>query len=348
MNQEKSIYLTDYVPESELVTEEHLISVPKFPVFDIHTHLGTLIMGNDYADKYDTGEFVLRMKNYGIKHIVNLDGFWGTELDNMLAKIHPYEDFVTTFGSVDVARFEETGFETYVYKTLQDSKEKGIKGLKFTKMISLAIRGKNGKYIRTDDKRLKVIWQTAAELELPILIHIADPLAFFKPIDRFNERYEELQEHPDWSFCSPELYSFEQLMEMQENLLANNPGTVFIIAHVGSCSENLGYVGQCLDRYPNMYVDTAARISELGRQPITARRFINKYQDRILFGTDISPLDTSYYPINYRFFETWDEYFDYSTAQIPNQGRWNIYGIGLEDSVLEKVYYRNADKILKL
>jgi predicted TIM-barrel fold metal-dependent hydrolase len=347
MNHEEPIYITDYVPKSELVTEEHLIPAAKFPVIDIHSHFGSLVMGSNYADMYNTGEAVSRLKQYGIRKTVNLDGFFGAELDNMLRKIHPYEDFILTFGAVDVTRFDETGFEAYVYKTLQESKQKGIKGLKFWKNISLVLKDKTGKYIPIDDKRLKVIWDTAAELQLPVLIHIADPIAFFRPIDRFNERYEELLEHPDWSFCSPDLYSFKHLMEMQENLLANNPHTDFIIAHGGSCTENLGFVAKCLEKYANMYVDTAERISEFGRLPYTSRKFFNKYADRILFGTDATPTCTNY-PINFRFLETWDEYFDYSTREIPPQGRWKIYGIGLEDSVLEKIYYKNAEKLLKL
>lgn len=347
MKQKKPIYLTDYAPKCELVTEEHYIPAAKFPVIDIHSHFGKLLLGDDFADKYDTGEVVECLKQNGIKRIVNLDGFWGSTLDNMLKKIHPYEDFILTFGAVDVTRLEEKDFEKYVYKTLQESKRKGISGLKFWKIIGLVLKDSKNKFIRIDDERLKVIWETAAELKLPVLFHIADPTAFFKPIDRYNERYEELLEHPDWSFCDPGLYSFEQLMEMQENLLANNPETTFIVAHGGSCTENLGFVGKCLDKYPNMNIDIAARISEFGRQPYTSRKFFSKYADRILFGTDATPLDTNY-PVNYRFLETWDEYFDYSASQIPPQGRWKIYGIGLEDKVLEKIYHLNAEKLLKL
>ena len=178
-----------------------------------------------------------------------------------------------------------------------------------------------------------------------MLFHIADPVAFFRPIDRFNERYEELGAHPDWSFCSPELYSFEQLMDMQENLISSYPDTTFVIAHGGSYSENLGYVGGQLDKYPNMYIDIAARIAEFGRQPYASRKFFSKYADRILFGTDSTPLGMDY-PTYYRFLETWDEYFDYSHSEIPNQGRWKIYGVGLEDQVLEKIYQLNAGKLL--
>lgn len=343
----QDIYLSQYIPKSELVVQEHSVNAAKFPTIDIHTHFGSLVLGNDYEKMYDTQKVVEALKERNIKYVVNLDGFWGTELDRMLSKIHPYEDYIITFGALDPSKLDEDDFEAYVRRTLKESKEKGIKGLKFWKNISLVLKDAKGKYIPIDDERLKVIWETAAELSLPILIHIADPVAFFKPINNFNERFEELNAHPDWSFCNPELYGFEELMKMQENLIANNPDTTFIVAHGGSYSENLAFVSECLDKYPNMYVDIAERISEFGRQPYTSRKFFNKYQDRVLFGTDGAPLSVNY-PNYFRFLETWDEYFPYSGYEIPPQGRWNIYGVGLEDSVLEKIYYKNAAKILGL
>lgn len=348
MDTGKKFYLEEYTPVSELVVEQHIISKPKFPIFDIHAHFGSLVMGDGYESMYDTAEVVSRLKDLGIKKIINLDGWWGSQLDRMLAKIHPFEDFIQTFGCIDPSRLDEPGFEDYVRQTLKDSVQKGIKGLKFWKNISLALKDKKGKYIPIDDDRLKVIWQTAAELKLPVLIHIADPVAFFKPIDEFNERYEELGAHPDWSFYGPQYYSFDELMKMQENLIAGNPDTTFIVAHLGSYSENIGAVSKWLDKYSNMYVDIAARISELGRQPYSSKRFFERYQDRILFGVDFTPVvrGFEFYPPCYRFLETMDEYFNYSPLTIPDQGRWKIYGIGLEDSILEKVYYKNAEKLL--
>lgn len=348
MNTGRKLYLEEYTPMSELVAEQHFTNNPKFAVFDVHSHFGSLLLGDDYDKKYDTAEVVSHLKGLGIKGVANMDGWWGSELDRMLAKIHPFEDFIKTFGCIDPSRLDEPEFEGYVRKTLRESAEKGIKGLKFWKNISLVLKDKKGKYIPIDDDRLKVIWQTAAELKLPVLIHIADPVAFFKPIDEFNERYEELGEHPDWSFYGPQYFSFNELMQMQENLIAGNPDTTFIVAHFGSYSENIVAVGKWLDKYSNMYVDIAARISELGRQPYSSKGFFERYQDRILFGTDFAPVGDSIdsYPHYYRFLETMDEYFDYSPQKIPGQGRWKIYGIGLEDSILEKVYYKNAEKIL--
>lgn len=342
-----NLYLSDFKPVSELKTKEEKVIRPKYPVIDIHSHFGALFLGDDYENSYDMTKAIESMKHFGIRNTINLDGLSDNELDKMLKNTDPFQDFMLTFGNVDVTKLGDANFETYVRKTLYESKKKGIVGLKFWKNIGLELKDKRGKYITPDDKRLKIIWETAAELDLPVLFHIADPIAFFKPIDAQNERYEELQAHPDWSFCDPDLYTFEELMKMQENLLGDNPDTTFIIAHGGSCSEYLSYVSSCLDRFPNMNIDIAARISELGRQPYTSRKFFEKYQDRILFGTDAFPMWDEY-PCYFRFLETFDEYFDYSNAEIPSQGRWKIYGIGLKDEILKKVYYKNAERILKL
>src|SRR5262249_16713780 len=159
-----------------------------------------------------------------------------------------------------------------------------------------------------DDKRLDPVWQMAGELHLPVLIHVADPVAFFDPLNNTNERWEELQAHPDWQFPSPPYPSFQAIMDPLPNLITLHPQTTFIGAPVGCHSENLGWVGNLLDRCPNFYVDISARISELGRQPYTARRFFLKYPDRFLFGIDTAA-STKAYQVHYRFLETDDEYF---------------------------------------
>lgn len=339
--------LQDYMPRSELVVERVEVTRPKFPVIDAHMHFGPLTNGPDFASKYDTQAEVEKLKEHGIEKVVTLEVSWGEELDRMLRKLEPHLDFFVVFASVDVSRLDEPDFEKSVRRTLEEHKAKGIRGLKMWKNISLGMKDKNGKHIPIDDERLKPIWETAAELDLPILIHIADPAASFRPIDQHNERYENLLRHPDWSFCAPEFFAFEELMEQQERLIAENPKTTFVVAHGGSYSENLGQVAGWLERYPNMHIDIAARLAEFGRQPYTSRKFFTRFQDRILFGTDYGPgyYDRSRY---YEFLETWNEYFDYSRARIPGQGRWKIYGIGLEDEILEKIYNKNAKRILKI
>ena len=179
------------------------------------------------------------------------------------------------------------------------------------------------------------------------MIHVADPVAFFDPMDNRNERWEELSNHPDWHFPSPPYPSFQSIMDDLADLVTRHSNTIFIGAHVGCYSENLAWVSELLARCPNFYVDISARISELGRQPYTARRFFLKHADQILFGTDMGP-DLETYRIYYRFLETDDEYFNYSTATIPGQGRWFIYGLYLPDDVLEKVYFLNARRLLPI
>jgi predicted TIM-barrel fold metal-dependent hydrolase len=192
---------------------------------------------------------------------------------------------------------------------------------------------------------------------MPVAIHISDPIAFFTSTDRFNERYEELHNHPDWSFYGGDFPSNAELIEARNRMMARHPNVHFIVLHVGNFAENLENASQNLDRFPNMTVDIAARIGELGRQPRAARAFIEKYQDRILFGTDATPHADNYpqqvfgdalYEIYYRFLETDDEYFDYAPAKVPPQGRWRISGINLPESILRKVYNGNAGRELRL
>ena len=207
-----------------------------------------------------------------------------------------------------------------------------------------------------DDPRLDPLWAAAAELDLPVLIHIADPIAFFEPLDATNERWEELHGHPDWHFWPPQpagdagapgFPRFDALLAAFGRLVARHPATTFVGAHVGCAAEDLALVGAMLDANPNFSVDIAARLGELGRQPYTSRAFFLRYADRILFGVDMAP-DPDLYAIHYRFLETFDESFDYDTDDVPGQGRWQIHGIGLPEDVLRKVYRDNARRVLRL
>ncbi|MDD4773468.1 MAG: amidohydrolase family protein, partial [Eubacteriales bacterium] len=215
------IYLSDYIPSSELKVEEHMTNTPKFPVIDIHGHYGS-VMREDTPDS-NLEKAVDFMKKYGIRRAGNLDGHEGTIQERVIKKSEPFGDFFITFASIDVKKADDADFDSYVKQTLKRSKENGVKGIKCWKSFGLVHKGKDGKYLRPDDPRYNILWETAAELSLPVLIHIADPIAFFKPADRFNERIEELSGHPDWAFTNPDMYKFDELMEMQERILENNP-----------------------------------------------------------------------------------------------------------------------------
>lgn len=336
-----NIMLSEFKPESELIVQKHDILRPKYPVVDFHTHLRRM-------SKADVRIVNAELKKYGVVGLVNLTGLAeGDDLDSMLELSR--DSRLITFSSVDVRRLDDPDFPDYVSRVVGEAYKNGARGLKFFKSLSLGVKDSQGRYIPADSPKLKPIWETAGQLGIPILIHIADPIAFFKPIDSRNERIDELNQHPDWSFTKEGMFTFEQLMVQQDNLIKSNPETTFVVAHVGSASENLGFVADQLEKHPNMYVDIAARISELGRQPYSARKFLIRYQDRVLFGTDIDGW-TLYgraheiYPYYYRFLETDDEYFDYSPC--PVQGRWRIYGVHLPDDVLEKIYYKNAVKLV--
>jgi predicted TIM-barrel fold metal-dependent hydrolase len=227
-------------------------------------------------------------------------------------------------------------------RQLDDSVARGARGLKILKDFGLGVRRKSGDLIRIDDPQLDPVFEECGRLGIPVFIHTGDPEAFFLPIDAHNERYEELIEHPDWSFFGPQFPGFEELLEERNRMFARHPKTTFVSMHMG-WPENLDWVDGMLDHHPNVMVEFGGREAELGRQPRRAREFFIKYQDRILFGSD-NGMDAEMYRNYFRWLETSDEYFDYWGS--PSQGRWKIYGMDLPNTVLEKVYYQNAEKML--
>lgn len=339
--------LQNFRPKPQLVTRVTEVRKPRFPVIDAHNHLGESFGGG--WDQKPLAELLDRLDEAGIALYVDLDGGWGEDILQRhldYFKVRAPERF-RVFGGVDWSRWPEMGdaFPEYAARQLEVQKVWGADGLKIWKAFGLKVRDHKGELVRVDDLRLDPIWQTAGELGLPVLIHVADPVAFFEPVDETNERWEELQENPDWVFTSPPFPPFMEIINGLYNLVRRHPETTFIGAHVGCYAENLAWVGKMLDDCPNYYVDIAARLGELGRQPYSARRFFLQYQDRILFGSDFGP-DPEAYRLYYRFLETDDEYFNYNVGEVPQQGRWYIYGIFLPDEVLEKVYFRNAQKLL--
>ena len=339
--------LEDYRPRSKLVTRQTAVALPRFPVVDAHNHLAEPFGGG--WDRRPLRELCDTLDQAGVRRYVDLDGGWGEDVLGVhldLFKAAAPERF-SVFGCVDWSQWSERGeaFPEWAAGRLRLQKARGAEGLKIWKGLGLQVRDQQGNLVAVDDPRLDPIWQTASELRLPVLIHVADPVAFFDPVDEANERYEELGQHPDWAFTSPPYPAFTSIVEALARLVSRHRQTVFIGAHVGCYAENLAWVGALLDGCPNFFVDIAARIGELGRQPYTARRFFLDHADRILFGLDLGP-DVESYRIAYRFLETDDEYFNFSAGPVPLQGRWLIHGIHLPDDVLSKVYAGNAERIL--
>ena len=346
----EDLLLRDYMPRSTLVTEEHVVEKPKFPAVDAHNHLGFRtdafgqpIPGEGTGWLGDVDGLVETMDQCDIRAIANLTGRWGDDLKRLLEQFERrYPDRFYTFANVDWSGVYEPGFGEQAAAQLEESVRAGARGLKIFKNLGLHLKDASGKLLSPDDERLDPLWAKAGELGVPVLIHIADPVALFQPLDRFNPAYLTLQRFPEWHFYGPEFPGFQELIEAGIRLISRHPETTFITAHTGWYSENLKFVGeQMLDKLPNMYTDFSARISTLGRQPYSAREFFIKYQDRILFGTDMTP-SPQVYQTFFRFLETADEYFEAS----PGAPMRRIHGLYLPDEVLEKVYHKNVERLV--
>lgn len=338
--QRKTLLLRDFHPKSMMHATVHNVDRARFPVIDVHNHI------NDAAriDEHMPPEKIVQvMDAVNVRTVVILTGMWGDKLQQVLDEmVKPYPGRFMVFTQVDWSKIDDPNFSQEMVRQLDDAVKRGARGLKVLKDFGLQVRDKSGKLVAVDDPRVDPVWEECGRLGIPVAIHVTDPEAFFHPTDATNERYEELTEHPDWSFYDHGFPSKESIIAARDRMFAKHPHTTFISLHVANWPENLDYVSALLDRLPNVVVEFGAREAELGRQPRRAREFFTKYQDRILFGTDASP-DPDMYRNHFRWLETADEYFDY--WGYPAQGRWKIYGMQLPDSVLEKVYHRNAERI---
>ncbi len=328
--------LSEFDPQCMLRLEPHEILRPRFPAIDYHNHL----------DAQEPKRVLEVMDACGIEHVVNITMKVG---DEALAMMKRYRD-------VDASRFSTIGwmdwtgvdgdFDAFLAASLERLDrlvEQGAAGFKIWKDLGLSVRDASGQLLRVDDERLAPVFERAAELDIPVMVHIGDPEAFFLPIDGNNERYEELAAHPDWSFHGSQ-YGKSDLLEQRDRVFRRHPNTTFVAAHIAENSEDLQRVSAMLEACPNVLVDISARASELGRQPYSARRFFLRFAERILFGSDLVP-EVEMYRLYYRFLETDDEYFDYPT-HASGQGRWKIYGLNLPEDVLRKVYRENALRLL--
>jgi len=338
----KELKLRDWQPRSMLVTKTTDLPKPAFPVIDVHNHLGG---GKRILTPERVAHYVAEMDAAGVRTVVNLDGGWGERLKESIAALDSaYPGRFLTYALLDFSGIDDPGWSQRETARLCESFDAGAKGLKFHKSLGLGVRYKDGRFLPVDDPKLDPIWETCARYKRPIEIHTGDPGAFFTPLDRHSERWHELNEHPEWLFHGKDFPARSELHAQRNRAIARHPSTTFICAHMANDGEDLAEIGRWLDTYPNMYVDIDARISELGRQPYSARRLFLKYQDRIMFGTDTSP-NRAAYRMYYRFLETDDEYFDPAGGH-HRQGFWMIYGVFLPRDVLEKLYVKNAERLL--
>ena len=366
---ESGLRLTDFQPRSMLHVPKTLVERPRFPVIDMHTHLtwsstvrNGISVGEEVTHFAKAEDLLPVMDRKGVRTLVNLTGGIGAGLEESIRSFdHAAPGRFLTLTEPSYEYFPEPNYAQLQGDAIAHAHRVGARGLKLLKTLGLYLRENldEGALVAVDDRRFDPMWEACAAYDLPVFLHVSDPEAFFLPTDATNERYEELSNHPDWSFYGPEFPGNAELLAARDRLIARHPKTTFALLHVGNNAENLEAVGACLDRFPNTVIDISARIGELGRQPRTAKRFFDRYQDRILFGTDAVPspygddvpqqlFGDALYEIYYRFLETEDEYFDYAPAPSPPQGRWSIYGVGLGDDVLRKVYHDNAARLLHI
>lgn len=330
---EPALSVEDYTPRSTLVVDAHPVPRARFPAVDAHSHHWPGFSARDLD------EIAGQMDALNLAVLVNLSGGSGAALrrcvDTVAGSRHPNR--MVCFANLDFRGGVGPGFGARAARQLERDAAAGAVGLKFFKNFGIDVRDRSGARVPVDHPELDPVFETAGRLGLPVLMHVGEPRSFYEPVDRFNERWLELTLRPGRRLPADRYPSFETMMAERDRRFARHPDTTFIAAHMGWHANDLGRLGALLDRLPNVYVETGAILYELGRQPRTARAFFEQYQDRILFGKDrYAPEEFPYY---WRTFETHDEYFDYYRRY---HAFWKMYGMGLPDGVLRKVYHRNA------
>ena len=324
-----------YNPPSTLAVAEHHPVRSKFPFIDVHNHQFSM-------PDMDLGTLVKDMDAMNMKVMINLSGESGDRIKRSVANIKDhYPKRFIVFANIDFRNVGENGWAEKAANQLEQDVKNGANGLKIYKSLGFSVLDTKGKRVTVDDPRLDPIWKKAGELKIPVIIHTGDPKSFWDPMDENNERWLELKTHPERKRSSTNPAPWDTLMAEQHRLFRKHPGTTFIAAHFGWYPNNLEKLGTLLDEMPNVVVEFGAVIAELGRQPRMAKKFFTKYQDRIMFGKD--SWVPSEYATYFRVLETEDEYFPYHKKY---HAFWAMYGMGLPDDILKKVYYKNALRII--
>jgi predicted TIM-barrel fold metal-dependent hydrolase len=330
--------IREYKPRSTLVVPEHQVPRAKFPVVDIHGHPPA------FLDAGVVKTVLSAMDPLNIQLMVQASGSSGERLRTQIETVRAagQQHRIVMFTTLNL-RDVGPGSGQKIAQQLEADIKAGAVGVgEISKAFGLTTRKADGTRLKLDDPELDPVWQTAARLKIPMFIHVADPSEFFAPLDYNNERWLELALYPDRRYQDRSRFpSFEDLMAERDRLFEKHPNVIWVLAHLGWHAQDLARLGRMFDRMPNLYSEVGAVLYDLGRQPRTAREFFVKYQDRLLFGKDSFQPDE--YPYYWRVFETNDEYFDYYRDY---HAFWKLYGMGLPDDVLRKVYYANALKLM--
>jgi predicted TIM-barrel fold metal-dependent hydrolase len=332
----QDVTVEQWSPRSTLVVPEHPTPRAKFPFVDVHSHH----FRPPSPEDLDGLLAAMDAMNMGV--MVNLSGGSGDRLVAMIAAMKEQAPRrFAVFANVDFGGIGEPGWSERAAGQLEMDVRNGAQGLKIFKSLGLSVVDSDSARVPVDDPRIDAVWAKAGELGIPVLIHSADPRQFWEPIDSTNEKWLELKLRPRRARADDDPAPWEQIIAEQHRVFKRHPGTTFINAHLGWFGNDLQHLGDLLDEMPNMYVGIGAVLYELGRQPRMAARFFERYQDRVLFGKDSWAPDE--YPYYFRVLETEDDYFDYYRKY---HALWQLYGIGLPDEALRKLYYENALRII--
>ncbi len=328
-----AVTLKDWSPDSSLIVPEHHPVKAKYPVIDVHSHLYT-------KTPEEVASWVRMMDEAGVETTVILSGATGAQFDrlaDLFLKAHPGR--FQLYCGLDTTKFDAPDYSQRAVAELVRCYRKGARGVgELSDKGSGYTHGPQlprDKRLHPDDPRLDAFWKKCAELKIPVNIHMADHPSAWRPADNHQERPPSYQRYNQFGKDVP---SYEEILAIRDRLIDRQPHTIFIACHFGNQGNDLATLSRVLDKFPNLYVDMSARNYEIGREPRTAAKFLTRYQDRVMFGTDLTP-NKNMYMSWWRLLETEDEY-------MPGPSWWRLYGLDLPAPVLEKLYRGNAMKIM--
>jgi len=328
-----NLKLKDYRPESVYKIPITKIEKAKFPAIDVHSH--------DFAKTdEDVDRWVRTMDSCGIEKSIILSGATGTRFDSICDKYSRYKNRFEIWCGFEIDGYKEAGWSDKAVAELERCVNKGARGVGELSDKGFGLRYKGGFGPHIDDPVMKPLLKKCAELGIPINIHVAEPIWMYLPMDSTNDG---LMNGYKWKIDSTQqgILGHAALVKTLDNAVRENPKTIFIACHYANCEYDLSILGAMFDKYPNFYADGSARFGEVSPIPRYMAKFYEKYQDRLLYGTDNIP-EFPMYEVTIRILETLDEHFYYYRFY-----HWPSHGFGLSDKILKKVYRENAKKVMK-
>jgi predicted TIM-barrel fold metal-dependent hydrolase len=331
-----NLKLKNYRPKSIFKIPVSDVRKAKYPVIDMHTH----VYGSNDAE---IQEWIKTMDACGIEKSIVFTGATGERFDALVKLYSKYGNRFELWCGFDFTGYDEPGYGPAAARELERCMKAGAKGVGevMFKGQGLTPRSKQKSVMLPDDPRYDILWEKCAELRLPVNLHISEDKWMYEPIDSTNDG---LMNASKWQVKMENgAKSHEEMLERMENTLKKHPKTTFIAAHYSNCCADLSVLGNWFEKYPNLYADISARFAEIGPIPRYMHDFIEKYSDRIVYGTDVN-FNERFYRVSFRILETADEHF---YEPVMFKYHWPLYGMKLSDKTLKKVYRSNALKILK-